>query len=221
MSIRAIPILNPAWKSRLWQWSAGIGVIGMGSASFVGALLCLNKAILQGPPHVYLPVDDTWQEAWQENIVAQASPDQDTTVTIEVSGAVEKPGVFQLSSSSRVQEAILQAGGFSNTADLAYIHQDLNLASKLSDQEKIYIPFQGESSPDNTSLEKFSSQTPAASKKTLNTATEKDFQEVSGIGEVRAKQIIAGQPYSSREDFLERSQLSANLANVVLEIYGL
>jgi competence protein ComEA len=221
MSIPVIPSLNSAWKSRLWQWSAGIGVIGMGSASFVGALLCLNKAILQGPPHVYLPLDDSWQKAWQENIVAQAAPEEKKTVTVEVSGAVEKPGVFELSGSSRVQEAILQAGGFSNKADLEFIHRRLNLASMLSDQGKIYIPFQGESSPESTSGKSSSLPTPSATQKTINTATEKDLQEVSGIGEVRAKQIIAGQPYSSREDFLERSQLSATLANSVLEVFSL
>lgn len=214
-------ILKPhLWWNNLWQRLPVFSLVGLGSASFIGALFCLSRAVYQSPPQVYLPLDDAWQQTWQEQVLQASQPAQSASVSVQISGAVEKPGVFSLSSQSRVQDAVLQAGGFHVEADQAYLHKVLNLASKLSDQQKIYIPFQGEL-VEEAVAETVGSSGLATGTLTLNMAKGSDFQTISGIGEVRAAGIVSGQPYSSQEDFKERSGLSESLTNDVLDKYSL
>lgn len=191
-------------------------VSGLGSFSLVGAIFCFYKAHIQGLPQVYLPLDTEWQKAWQAGVLPQ---EKVTDVTVEVVGAVEKPGVFTLSSGSRVQDAILQAGGFATDAHIAYIHRDLSLAASLVDQQKIYIPFSSEEPAKH-------SQSPGATTVTggsnaLNSVTAAQLQDIAGIGEVRSQHVLDGIPYSSQEDFLERSQLPEAIARDVLDKYSL
>ncbi|MGB6838846.1 MAG: SLBB domain-containing protein [Microgenomates group bacterium] len=61
-------------------------------------------------------------------------------VIIEVAGAVETPGVYKLSASARVEDALIAAGGISADADRDWMERTLNRASKISDGQKIYIP---------------------------------------------------------------------------------
>ena len=55
---------------------------------------------------------------------------------VHVSGAVANPGVYQLPSASRLQDAIQAAGGMSADADAT----GLNLAAPLQDGQKVFVP---------------------------------------------------------------------------------
>lgn len=59
-----------------------------------------------------------------------------STVQVHVAGAVKRPGVIELSSNSRVKDAIDAAGGPASSADL----EDLNLAAKLVDGTQLFVP---------------------------------------------------------------------------------
>ena len=110
-------------------------------------------------------------------------------VTVDVKGAVKKPGVYQLKSSSRVHDALVKAGGMTDEADLKSINQ----AQKLVDEAVVYVAKIGENVMDvttNTSASTATSQAKAGLVN-LNTATEADFQTISGIGQKRAQDIIA------------------------------
>ncbi|EGP66097.1 comEA protein [Streptococcus sp. oral taxon 056 str. F0418] len=110
-------------------------------------------------------------------------------VTVDVKGAVKKPGVYQLKSSSRVHDALVKAGGMTDEADLKSINQ----AQKLVDEAVVYVAKVGENVVDvttNTSTSNATSQAKAGLVN-LNTATEADFQTISGIGQKRAQDIIA------------------------------
>ena len=110
-------------------------------------------------------------------------------VTVDVKGAVKKPGVYQLESSSRVHDALLKAGGMTDEADLKSINQ----AQKLVDEAVVYVAKVGENVVDvttNTNASTATSQAKAGLVN-LNTATEADFQTISGIGQKRAQDIIA------------------------------
>ena len=110
-------------------------------------------------------------------------------VTVDVKGAVKKPGVYQLKSSSRVHDALLKAGGMTDEADLKSINQ----AQKLVDEAVVYVAKVGENVVDvttNTSASTATSQAKAGLVN-INTATEADFQTISGIGQKRAQDIIA------------------------------
>ena len=110
-------------------------------------------------------------------------------VTVDVKGAVKKPGVYQLKSSSRVHDALLKAGGMTDEADLKSINQ----AQKLVDEAVVYVAKVGENVVDVTTNTNASTSTSQAKAGlvNLNTATEADFQTISGIGQKRAQDIIA------------------------------
>lgn len=193
-----------------------------GSLSLAGAAFCLYKALIQPLPHLYLPLDQEWQSAWQAAQLARVSPEvsAETDVYVEVSGAVVKPGVFRLSSASRIQDAMLQAGGFLEMADQAYIHQKLNLASRVTDQSKIYIPFQGESSAVVAQGDDSNGGASSSSSRTINSLSLAELDAIPGIGEARAATVLQGMPYSDAADFQERSGLPANIATEVLALYS-
>ena len=58
-------------------------------------------------------------------------------LTVDVSGAVNRPGVYRLSADSRVMDAIQSAGGFQQGADIRKINQ----AALLTDGMKIDVPW--------------------------------------------------------------------------------
>lgn len=111
---------------------------------------------------------------------------------VDVSGAVAKPGVYKLGTDdARVTDAIEAAGGLSDDADRTRI----NLAQKLNDGEKVYVPRIGEDTGIDSQL---TSKLPAESSLdtshrglvNINTADETTLQTLSGVGEATAKAII-------------------------------
>ncbi|MDR2379215.1 MAG: helix-hairpin-helix domain-containing protein [Bifidobacteriaceae bacterium] len=64
-------------------------------------------------------------------------------ILVHVAGAVANPGVFELDVGARVVDALDKAGGANSDADLAA----LNLAARLADGERIYVPTPGETPP--------------------------------------------------------------------------
>jgi competence protein ComEA len=125
---------------------------------------------------------------------AEQSPPAE--VVVHVSGAVKQAGVYRLAPASRVADAIEQAGGATENADL----DALNLAEPIQDGQKIHVPRKGEASaPALASVAP--SRTPrsapqaAATATTqfpinLNTATAEQLEAIPGIGPVLAQRII-------------------------------
>lgn len=60
---------------------------------------------------------------------------EEATIVIHVAGAVRRPGVYRLSSSARVHDAIRTAGGAKENADLS----EWNLAAKITDGKQIFV----------------------------------------------------------------------------------
>lgn len=120
------------------------------------------------------------------------------TILVHVSGAVLRPGVYHLSASARVIDAISKAGGARADANL----DALNLAAFLRDGEKIYLPDKAESF--NTAPPaKTNSEKPASNKKNntktpvtpvkriaINSATASQLASLPGIGPTTAQHII-------------------------------
>ena len=65
----------------------------------------------------------------------EGSEKDKSKVTVDVKGAVVKPGVYTLKASARVTDAIKAAGGMTEDADA----KSVNLAASLSDEEVIYV----------------------------------------------------------------------------------
>ena len=201
-----------------------LALVGVVSMSF-GAVMTY-KSHFEHPQLSYIPTDDTWRNHLDRLVTAaQAESDGAASASassyfVEVAGAVEKPGVFALAPGARVQDAILQANGFLSEADQAYVHRDLSLAEKVFDQQKIYIPFVGESGV-SSNLKSFSGTEPTTGQKNLNQATQTQLQEISGIGEKRAEQILEAAPFTDWGDFEARVSVSAAILASLQEIYTL
>ncbi len=124
-------------------------------------------------------------------------------VKVHVAGAVESPGVYQLSSSARVVDAISAAGGALRNADL----ESINLAQTIVDTEQVYVPLKKVSRPritvaprlrphrnSSTTLPAGSgapSSTPSSKLVNLNTATATELDALTGVGPSTAKAIIS------------------------------
>jgi competence protein ComEA len=114
-------------------------------------------------------------------------------IAVHVAGAVANPGVVELPAGSRVIDAVDAVGGAVPDADL----DRLNLAAKLVDGQRIFVPKVGQADPgamngDDTSG---SGGGPGAAapggKLNLNTATAAQLEELPGIGPTYAQAIIA------------------------------
>jgi competence protein ComEA len=136
---------------------------------------------------------------------AQKSPSSKSEIVVDIAGAVEKPGVYKLSSNSRVKEALLSAGGLSSDADRVWVAKNLNLASKLNDGVKIYIPTEGELNYPVSQLDM-----PALGINTtksivnINTASKAELDTLPGVGKVTIAKIISHRPYQSVDELLNK-----------------
>ena len=129
------------------------------------------------------------------------------TISVDVSGAVVKPGVYQLKDGSRIEEAVVLAGGFSETANKEYISKYLNLAQKLSDGSKVYIPTEGESATTGGG-QGIVAGVNVQVKVNINTASQAEIEALPGIGPVTASKIISGRPYQNTDELLSKKVVS-------------
>jgi competence protein ComEA len=122
-------------------------------------------------------------------------------ITIDVQGAVARPGVYKLTIGSRVVDAIKAAGGVTKAGDPS----DLNQARIVADGEQIYVYAKS----GTTSIKKSSVKVkPKSSAVVLvNRASAKEFEALDGIGPVLASRIVtyrkANGPFATIDDLLK------------------
>lgn len=177
---------NTDWKEKLNQFKIPIALSILGLVLIIGGIFAsgINKA----QPKVY-PKDSL--------VEAQK------IISVDVSGAVARPGVYRLKDGSRIEDAVAASGGFAETANTEYVSKYLNMAQKLSDGSKVYVPFAGEqaSGPQGGAAV---AGTSVNTKVNINTASQAKLEALSGIGPVTASKIISDRPYSQVEDLLNK-----------------
>jgi competence protein ComEA len=142
---------------------------------------------------------------------------QKSELIIEVSGAIEKPGVYKLSEGSRVEDLLIAAGGISADADRGWVEKYINRAAKLADGQKLYILKNGE---DNSQSQSSSATNVGGIKQdqgvlgtgqsgliNINSASLSELDSLPGIGPVYGQSIIDHRPYSSVEELLSKGAL--------------
>jgi len=140
-------------------------------------------------------------------------------ITVDVSGAVVSPGVYTLTDGARIKDAIEKAGGLSDSADSEFVEKSFNLAAKLIDGSKLYIPEIGESigsTTSNTSTGSVQSMAGASGISAsglidINAASESELDTLSGIGPVTAGKIIDNRPYGSLEELVSKKAVSSSV----------
>jgi competence protein ComEA len=106
-------------------------------------------------------------------------------VVVDVTGAVEKPGVYRMPAGSRVDDAVKRAGGASGKATL----DSINLAARLADGQQVVVPEAAPAGGGGTAP-------PAGAAEaedgpiSLSTATAAELDTIDGIGPVTAESII-------------------------------
>jgi len=143
-------------------------------------------------------------------------------IFVHVCGEVQTPGVYELESASRIIDAIDAAGGFGGSADETV----LNLAQRVGDGEKIYVPKKGEkiAAEDcidagtaivNQTGESYISTGVVDDKININTASAEELKTLNGIGDSRAADIIAYRetngPFETIEDIMKISGIKTAL----------
>ncbi|MGD9568508.1 MAG: helix-hairpin-helix domain-containing protein [Sedimentibacter sp.] len=116
----------------------------------------------------------------EDNKIAQEETEEENipnkSIYVDIDGAVNKPGVYELGNGDRVIDAINMAGGLNENA----YTKNLNKARVLTDGEKIYI----------LSLDEAENISEDSNLININTASINDLMSLPGIGEVYAERII-------------------------------
>ena len=142
---------------------------------------------------------------------------------VDVKGAVLRPGVYEFSCESRIQEVIKKAGGFTEEAD----ETKINLAQKITDQMQIIVPNvhskqesgvteenSGKGSSTNTSVSNSKQGTI-----NINTATLEELQTIKGIGKKKAEAILQYRKehgaFRTKEDLLQVKGIGKKALEVI------
>ena len=131
-------------------------------------------------------------------------------IVVHVAGEVKNPGVYTLSNSARMVDAVLAAGGATARADLEVI----NLATPLMDSSQIYVPAKGAAErpvfarpqPGVNGVQSTQSSPDTNGIVNINRASVTELDALPGVGPSTAQAIVdyrtTNGPFGSPEDLL-------------------
>lgn len=147
-----------------------------------------------------------------------ASPSGSQAIFVDVAGAVVRPGVYQLTVDGRVRDALIQAGGLSAMADREWISRNLNLALKLRDGAKIYVPKRGESTAHSASSGQVGGvNTVSDGLVNINSATLSQLDKLPGVGPVTGQKIIDNRPYNDVNELVTKKVVGKKVFEQIKE----
>ncbi len=181
--------------------------------SIIGGVLSVIVIVLVGRG---MMASSTKEKVMVTNAVNTTRVEETTVMTpqncyVDVKGEVLRPGVYEFSCESRIQEVIKKAGGFTEEAD----ETKINLAQKITDQMQIIVPnvqSKQEGSVTEENSGKGSSTNPNVSNSkqgtiNINTATLEELQTIKGIGKKKAEAILQYRKehgaFRTKEDLLQ------------------
>ena len=181
--------------------------------SIIGGVLAVIVIILVGRG---MMASSTKEKVMVTNAVNTTRVEETTAMMpencyVDVKGEVLRPGVYEFSCESRIQEVIKKAGGFTEEAD----ETKINLAQKITDQMQIIVPNvhskQEDGLTEGNSEKGSSTNTSVSNSKqgtiNINTATLEELQTIKGIGKKKAEAILQYRKehgaFRTKEDLLQ------------------
>ncbi len=186
-------------------------------------------------------------DALSDTLVEEKEDDvtiEDTEIIVDVKGAVKNPGIYKLSSTSRISDAISLAGGLKSNASTKY----LNLSKKITDEMVIYVytttqiknmnivsQVQEECSCSTSDISSCAgsniitngddsnnedvSDNKSNNKVSINNGSKEELMTISGIGESKALAIIeyrnTNNGFKTLEDIMNVSGIGEALYNKI------
>lgn len=139
------------------------------------------------------------EETKEDSNQTQASE----TIKVHIAGEINKEGVYEVNNGDRLDDLVKRSGGLTKDAN----SKKINLAMKLEDQMKIYIPsiydFEDETSSTNDNLLISDKPSTETEKININKASKEELMTLPNIGEKRANAIIEyreNSPFEKIED---------------------
>ncbi|HSP28423.1 MAG TPA: helix-hairpin-helix domain-containing protein [Ilumatobacteraceae bacterium] len=179
---------SPAERARAWVEWFGIGRLL--AASVATVVVCVGAVwLIRTPPpatEASLPRASTTTAVASTSEPGAVPPATAAVVLVHVAGAVVEPGVYELTGSARVRDAIVAAGGPTEIADW----NALNLAAAVDDGVKVYVPHVGEEVPPSLTLATPADTGPAAGPIDVNVASAKELEALPGVGPATASAIV-------------------------------
>ena len=115
-------------------------------------------------------------------------------IYVHVAGSVKSPGIYQLDTGTRVYDAVLAAGGFTEKAN----QSSVNMARALADGEQLVVSSE-------SSVASFDGPT-SSSLISLNQASAFQLEDLPGVGPALAGRIVdwrsANGGFKAKEDLL-------------------
>jgi len=178
-----------------WRSDARVGVVALVLVAVVAGIVWYrigvgggNDAARRAAPSVH-----TTSPAASHDVTTTTKAKVAARIAVHVAGAVARPGVVELPAGSRVIDAVEAVGGAPADADL----DRLNLAAKLVDGERVFVPKVGQADPGviadagGATGGGSSPGTAAGGKLDLNTAPQAQLEALPGIGPTSAQAILA------------------------------
>ena len=132
---------------------------------------------------------DLMLETNTNEIIASSNNEEKTIIKVHIDGQIKNRGVVELEEGSRLVDAIEKSGGLTEEADTS----NINLADILQDGEKVYI-YSKQEVEELKSIGKLNDEIDNTTKKdnkiNINTATQAELEEITGIGPSLAQKII-------------------------------
>ena len=181
--------------------------------SIIGGVLAVIVIILVGRG---MMASSTKEKVMVTNAVNTTRVEETTTMMpqncyVDIKGEVLRPGVYEFSCESRMQDVIKKAGGFTEEAD----ETKINLAQKITDQMQMIVPNvhskQEDGLTEGNSEKGSSTNTSVSNSKqgtiNINTATLEELQTIKGIGKKKAEAILQYRKehgaFRTKEDLLQ------------------
>lgn len=197
------PVPAVPWRGRVTTWIEWVGRGRLVAGALVALAVIAGAYWLVAPPAP--PVESTlpYASTPSESVPLASVGVSSTEVVVHVAGAVRVPGVYTLARGSRVVDAVDAAGGFALDARADAV----NLATIVSDGERIYVPRWGEDVPADPVAPSGSSTAEAPQLVDLNRATAAELEQLPGIGPTTAAAIVAHRdevgPFTTIDDLAD------------------